>query len=389
MSSGAKRSTAWIREVTPGITPPGNWNVLTRVSFGLVPTYNSEENNEIGEDRMSQGTAQTTVDVGGDIETKFRYGALDEFLASCFGKDWDSNVLTMGNDRISFSIGAYDADVGIAGIARGAQVATLNIEVPNDNEISVTTTFAALDWDDKADNTSFIVSPVAETNQRRYGFKDVTGLKINGVQLGEDNACVDSFNLQFDNAVQTQRCIGNGNPFPGNIIPTTFTPSGSITMSWSKTAYQYWKAQQNGDSLSFEFTLNNADGGYTFYLPEMEVSGDWPDGGATDIIQVELNYTARRVAPTITRLPAPIVVAAVDVTPATLSVAVGETGDLEAVVTPAGASQQVTWTSSDPTIASVSETGLVTGLAVGSATITATSAADGTKTDTCTVTVTA
>nr|WP_252361468.1 Ig-like domain-containing protein [Pseudomonas asiatica] len=40
-------------------------------------------------------------------------------------------------------------------------------------------------------------------------------------------------------------------------------------------------------------------------------------------------------------------------------------------------------------MASVSETGLVTGLAVGTATITATSVADGTKTDTCAVTVTA
>lgn len=388
MSSGAKVSTAWKREITPGITPPGDWNVLTRVSFGLVPTYNTEENNEIGADRMAQGTAQTTVDVGGDIETKLRYGALDEFMASCFGKDWVGNVLTMGNDRISFSIGSYASDIGVAAIARGAQVATMNFEVPNDNEITVTTTFAAIAWDDKADNTSFILNPIAEAHQRRYGFKDVTGLKINGVQLGEDNACVDSFSLQFDNAVQTQRCIGNGNPFPGNIIPTTFTPSGSITLSWSKTAYQYWKAQQTGDALSFEFTLNNGDGGYTFFIPEMEVSGDWPDGGSTDIIQVELSYTGRRVPPTITRLPAPITIAAVAVTPATASVAVGETVDLEAVVTPVGASQLVTWTSSDETKASVSATGLVTGIAAGTATITATSAADGTKTDTAEITVT-
>lgn len=265
----------------------------------------------------------------------------------------------------------------------------MNFEVPNDNEITVTTTFAAIAWDDKADNTSFILNPIAEAHQRRYGFKDVTGLKINGVQLGEDNACVDSFSLQFDNAVQTQRCIGNGNPFPGNIIPTTFTPSGSITLSWSKTAYHYWKAQQTGDALSFEFTLNNGDGGYTFFIPEMEVSGDWPDGGSTDIIQVELSYTGRRVPPTITRLPAPITIAAVTVTPATASVAVGETVDLEAVVTPVGASQLVTWTSSDETKASVSATGLVTGIAAGTATITATSAADGTKTDTAEITVTA
>ncbi|WP_313447097.1 phage tail tube protein [Pseudomonas sp.] len=389
MSSGAKVQLAWIKEVTPGVTPAGDWNVLTRISNGLMPTFNSEENNEIGFTRMSQGTAQTTVDVGGDIETKWRYGALDEFMASCFGKAWAANVLTMGDDRITFSIASYATDIGVSAIARGVQVATMNFDFPGDNEVTVTTTMAARSWDDKGDNTSFILNAQPETSQRRFSFKDISGLKINGVQVGEDSACVDSFNLQFDNAVQTQRCIGNGNPYPGNIIATTFTPSGAITISWSKMAYELWKAQKGNDAISLEFTIGNADGGYRFLIPEMEVTADWPDGGSTDIIQVELNYTARRVAPTITRLPAPIVVAAVDVTPATLSLAVGATGDLEVVVTPAGASQQVTWTSSDATKASVSATGLVKGIAVGSATITATSKADGTKTDTCAVTVTA
>lgn len=388
MSSGAKVQLAWIKEVTPGVTPAGDWNVLTRISNGLMPTYNSEENNEIGFTRMSQGTAQTTVDVGGDIETKWRYGALDEFLASCFGKAWLANVLTMGDDRITFSIASYATDIGVSSIARGVQVATMNFDFPGDNEVTVTTTMAARAWDDKGDNTSFIINAQPETSQRRFSFKDISGLKINGVQVGEDNACVDSFNLQFDNAVQTQRCIGNGNPYPGNIIATTFTPSGSITISWSKMAYELWKKQQVNDAISLEFTIGNADGGYNFLIPEMEITADWPDGGSTDIIQVELNYTARRIAPTVTRLPAPIVVAAVNVTPATLALDVGDESDLEAAVTPVGASQVVTWSSSAPAIASVSETGLVTAIAAGSATITATSAADGTKTDTCAVTVT-
>ncbi|ETU81137.1 hypothetical protein Q094_05842 [Pseudomonas aeruginosa PS42] len=389
MSSGAKVQLAWIKEVTPGVTPAGDWNVLTRISNGLMPTFNSEENNEIGFTRMSQGTAQTTVDVGGDIETKWRFGALDEFMASCFGKAWASNQLTMGDDRITFSIASYATDIGVSAIARGVQVATMNFDFPGDNEVTVTTTMAARAWDDKGDNTSFIINAQPETSQRRFSFKDISGLKINGVQVGEDNACVDSFSLQFDNAVQTQRCIGNGNPYPGNIIATTFTPSGSITISWSKMAYELWKAQKTNDAISLEFTIGNADGGYKFLIPEMEVTADWPDGGSTDIIQVELNYTARRVAPTITRLPAPIVIASVTVTPDTDSVAAGETVDLEAEVLPAGASQTVTWSTSDAAIATVNDTGLVTGVAVGTATITATSTADQTKTDTCAITVTA
>jgi uncharacterized protein YjdB len=121
----------------------------------------------------------------------------------------------------------------------------------------------------------------------------------------------------------------------------------------------------------------------------MEISGDWPDGGATDIIQVELTYTGRRVPPTITRTPAPIAVTGVTVAPTTASVQVGKTRDLEALVAPVGASQQVTWTTSDAAKATVSQTGLVTAVAIGTATITATSKADPTKNGTSTITITA
>lgn len=304
MSSGAKVVTAYLRETTPGVTPAGTWKILTRTSFGVTPTFNTTENNEISDNRMSQGTAQTTVDVGGDVETKMRYGALDEFMASCFGAEWSSNTLTMGNERITFSLSYFASDVGIAGIARGAQVSAMNIQIPADDEVTVTTTFAATGWEDKADDTRFDTDPASDASQRRYSFKDVTNLKLNGIQVGDNNVCVDSFNLQFDNNVQTQRCIGNGDAFPGNIIPTIFTPSGSITLSWSKQAYLYWKSQQSSTAISFEFTLSNDDGSYTFVLPEMEISGDWPDGGSTDIIQVEISYTGRRVPPTITRAPA-------------------------------------------------------------------------------------
>lgn len=73
--------------------------------------------------------------------------------------------------------------------------------------------------------------------------------------------------------------------------------------------------------------------------------------------------------------------------PATASVEVGNTTTLDVTVVPNGTS--VTWTSSDDTKATVSNAGVVTGVANGTATITATITVDGqTYTDTCTVTVT-
>lgn len=69
------------------------------------------------------------------------------------------------------------------------------------------------------------------------------------------------------------------------------------------------------------------------------------------------------------------------------TIAVGGTLALTATTVPADA--EVTWTSSDATVATVSS-GTVTGVAAGSATITATITVDEVDyTDTCAVTVTA
>ncbi len=84
----------------------------------------------------------------------------------------------------------------------------------------------------------------------------------------------------------------------------------------------------------------------------------------------------------------PIPVTAVNVTPATATVAIGNVTNLDAVVSPAAAVQAVTWSSATPATATVNSQGRVTGVAAGTVVITATSVSDPSKTDTCRVTVT-
>jgi uncharacterized protein YjdB len=78
----------------------------------------------------------------------------------------------------------------------------------------------------------------------------------------------------------------------------------------------------------------------------------------------------------------------VTVSPTTASVAVGATTTLTATVLPSNATNKnVTWSSSNTSVATVSSSGVVTGVAAGSATITVTTQ-DGGLTATCAVTVT-
>lgn len=73
--------------------------------------------------------------------------------------------------------------------------------------------------------------------------------------------------------------------------------------------------------------------------------------------------------------------------PASDTIAVAEQLQLTTVATPPGASQVFTYTSSDPTKATVNAQGVVTGVAAGATTITIRAVNDYTKTDTVAITV--
>lgn len=89
--------------------------------------------------------------------------------------------------------------------------------------------------------------------------------------------------------------------------------------------------------------------------------------------------------------PQIITVTGVSLNKESISLSAGKTSQLTTTINPANASNKsVTWSSSDESIATVSNTGLVTAKAVGMATITATAndTTNGTLTDTCLVMVT-
>jgi uncharacterized protein YjdB len=100
------------------------------------------------------------------------------------------------------------------------------------------------------------------------------------------------------------------------------------------------------------------------------------DGGHTDACAVTVQQEA-----------GPIAVTGVSLNPKMLSLAVGQNGMLTLTVAPPqAANKAVTWTSSDTSVATVDDQGMVSALAEGEATITVTTE-DGGHTDTCAVTV--
>jgi uncharacterized protein YjdB/beta-glucanase (GH16 family) len=109
----------------------------------------------------------------------------------------------------------------------------------------------------------------------------------------------------------------------------------------------------------------------------------------TATITVTTSDGAKTATCAVTITAATVVVTSIAMSPTTASIAVGATRQLTGTISPTNATNQgKTWTSSNTIVATVSASGLVTALSLGTTTITVTTS-DGAKTATCAVTVTA
>lgn len=385
MSSGARQTTYLIPEVTPGVTPTtGAWDTLRLTGNTLSPTVNTQASDEITDQRISQGSVATRVDIQGDLTAELSYGTFDKLLEAAFYGTWTGNVLTVGSTRRTFTVAKNFDDVNVFTLFKGMHVSTFGLDIPSEGKITATFNLMGLDYADGDTSTVGTINP--PTTTPFMSNTNVGTLLVDGQSL-EGQACVSALSTNLDNTLQTQRCLGTNRLGPGAHIATEAAITGSITLAWSQRGWEIWKNTFTRKPVAVEFPITDSLGNqYVLSFPAVEVDGDLPNGGKRDLIEVTLNYTVAKQAPTITRIPF-VAVTSVTVTPDTDTLAIAATSQLSAAVAPGAASQSVTWSSSDPAVATVSATGLVTGVSAGTATITATSVIDGTKKDTCDITV--
>ena len=300
MSSGAKVVSHAIKEVTPGVTPStGKWDVLRLTGNTLTPTPNLEQSEEITDSRLSQGSIITSVDINGDLSAELSFGTFDELLAAGFYGKWVGDVLTVGEERSTFSVAKGYRDVGVYALFKGAHVRTMGIEIPGEGKVTLSLGLSCMDYVDAQTPFTTTTNPASSTPF--ISSINVGTVQIDGQEL-EGQACVSGMAINIDNNLQTQRCLGSGKLGPGALIETSADISGTVTMAWSKKSWEIWKNQMTRKTIALEFPITDSEGNeYIFHFPAVEVDGDMPSGGKSDLLEVTLNYTVAKQAPTITR----------------------------------------------------------------------------------------
>ena len=189
-----------------------------------------------------------------------------------------------------------------------------------------------------ANNTRAELQPCTDAPTQKFQFASTNEIKV-----GSTNYCLDVY---------------DGNRGAGGDPVVIFGCDGTGSQKWSLTSAGEIKGVNSGLCVSFK---GHPDNGTALYLTSCS---------GTD---AEKWTTVPVSSPT----PSPVAVASVSVLPAQASLSVGQT--VQATATEKDASgnvltgRLVTWTSSAPSVASVSAAGLVTALAAGAANIVATS----------------
>ncbi|XSD77592.1 Ig-like domain-containing protein [Bacillus subtilis] len=144
----------------------------------------------------------------------------------------------------------------------------------------------------------------------------------------------------------------------------TATPKDtSVSLSWDTVAFnggiKEYEVYRDGVSIGTRVGTSFADSGLTQLTTYKYQVRAIPNVGDPSPLSAELSVTTLATEPT-----------SVNVTESSKTLTVGDTYQINATVSPAGADQNVTYTSSSTATATVSSSGLVTAKAAGTTTIT-------------------
>ena len=315
----------------------------------------------------ADGYGTMTAYVNGGSWNRRTYATAAQY-ASSVGQEWQANEEVTATGEQSITLDFSPADWGY------------QVGLKTSNPDAISGKLTKVEFLDASNNVVATHDATAESiSKNNFTFSTLSN---------EEMSIGDSFTITFesDNTPASAK-YSFKYKIPKVAEPTGsdydyFAPvdNGEITEQGQSETGLKVTATNNGTKIIYKFeAIAASTAKYPFSVNvELSSAGDWSDTnylwfGDISFFVPETNIPVKEVT----------------VTPATLALKVGDAATaLTATVTPEGADQGVTWTTSNNKVATVTADGKVTAVASGTATITATSTADETKKDECEVTVT-
>lgn len=304
MSSGSQQIVHYAPETTVGVLPaPFNRQVARFTGFTLDGAVSGTDSNEVTPNVMSAGQYKTSVEYTGELTGELSWATYDDLIAAAFRNDWVANVISLNTLRKTFSFLRGYVDAGGYHHFMGVHVTGFTITVPEEGLIEVTFTLGG----QERLPVTFVLpaGTIAPANTNKiFSNVSVGDVTIDGQSM-TDIACVTAFTLSIEWTVQSQKCFGK-KLSAGKLMMTDVAVTGSVTLAWGDEAAGQNELKYTDTSISVSIPLEDEEGNkYTIAVPEATITGELPQGARGDLLQYNLEFTARNQSPTITRAPAP------------------------------------------------------------------------------------
>ena len=234
----------------------------------------------------------------------------------------------------------------------------------------------------------------ATTAYAWYNWSESTTDSTTIAGKGEIYKAANADSMQFNRGKGNKvAAIFNTTAIPGSITKIEATTGSGTNRNWSayvsSTAYSASgstltsgsNSTQIGDSITVDTSttsLGTSSAGYSYFCLQEETTS------ASYLSEIKITYSTAGSTPVTPTYPT-----AISLSAESSSISIGATTQLTVGYTPSDTNvKNVTYSSSSESIATVSNTGLVTGIAQGSATITATAEAANSTTVQATTTIT-
>lgn len=270
-AQGSRSGLSYIKEVTFGVTPAGNFTDLPYNTHSLELTKDRVQSAEIRSDRMTKVDRHGNRQVGGDVVLELASGDYDDLLETLMFNDWVESTgnpdrLTPGTTLKTLSIEDRAEDISQYRVFTGVSVNQMAFSIAPNQMINTTASLVGKDV--TLSGTGKTITAASGNDK----FDSYSGsLAIGNVGNAQASGLISSIDFSVVNAVNPTFVVGTDS--------TAFLEFGRATVEGSFTAYF-----ENGDLINrfldeteSEMTIgvNDPSGNnlYTFGFPRIKING--------------------------------------------------------------------------------------------------------------------
>lgn len=290
MADSSRHDLFQVAEATYGTTPDTDpaFKDVRHTSTSLTLSKESFTSEELNSDRQITTFRHGVKTVGGDIGFELSYGSQDDFLEAALGGTWESNVLTAGTTRRSFSLLRQFTDLSPAEkpfhLFSGCEISSMNLTVPASG--IVTGSFGVFGKSVTiSEGLVSLGTPTYSTPTTTAPFDSFTGTIEEG---GDSIGIVTEIALTLENSITAKHVIGSDETLQGQIGRSNLT--GTVTAFFENATLM--EKFINETSSSLKFTLSNGANSYEINIPKIIYNGASPDVSGEGAITIALPFQA-------------------------------------------------------------------------------------------------